>query len=157
MKNLLLSPLPTGDARHDLAGRHLPSVIEEILAVAPDLKSYLAPLWNKAQSSAPEMTPYWWGVTAACLSEAAKEHLQFDEIERIFAGREHDIGSAKMLAQMIAPMSLEVALAHLRAFIADGDEGGEVSQAQAMNAHNAVCIHIARMQMKATHQSETAP
>lgn len=49
------------------------------------------------------------------------------------------------IAKMTPRFDVDTALAHLAAHLSDGDELGEVSHADACDALNSVCIHVARI------------
>ena len=66
--------------------RNLVEVIDEIVAVAPDLQEALASTRSSAEFTAPEMMARVWGQTATVLNRVALNHPKNAEIQKIFAG-----------------------------------------------------------------------
>lgn len=66
--------------------RYLPDVIDELVAVAPDLESGLSPIKSSALYAAPELQGELWGRTFHYLNNYAGEHPKKPELAKIFSG-----------------------------------------------------------------------
>jgi hypothetical protein len=67
--------------------RQLHEVIDQILAIAPDLKDALAGTRSSCVYQPPECQPQLWDRAALVLNTNASEHPKRDEIAAIFSGK----------------------------------------------------------------------
>lgn len=67
--------------------RNLVDVIDQLVAVAPELKDCLASVRSSALFAAPEIAYVHWNRAAEILSDNATTHPKADELRRIFAGQ----------------------------------------------------------------------
>ena len=64
--------------------RNLPDVIDQILAVAPDLEPCLSDAKSSAMYSSPEMEHFWWQEVSDVLNDHAESHSKAKEIAAIW-------------------------------------------------------------------------
>ena len=67
--------------------RNLHEVLDQIVAVAPDLKDVLAGTRQSCVYQPPECHPELWDRAAVILNHHSSEHPKRDELMAIFSGR----------------------------------------------------------------------
>ena len=66
--------------------RSLSTVIDSIVAIAPDLEQHLSSVRTSSTFAAPEMQYIWWNKAAMILTNYASDHPKSNEIAAIFGG-----------------------------------------------------------------------
>ena len=70
--------------------RNLRTVIDSIIAIAPELEPHFDYLKESIQYSAPEMMYMWWNEAAFILNDVADNHPKVNDIAAIFSGVPND-------------------------------------------------------------------
>ena len=70
-----------------MIGRNLVKVVDEIVAIAPDIEDVLRGRRQSTLYTAPEIMHLRWNEVAAILNEVAVNHPKAEEIAAIFSGK----------------------------------------------------------------------
>ena len=70
--------------------RNLSTVIDSIIAIAPELEPHFDSLKESIQYAAPEMMSMWWNEAAFILNNEADNHPKANDIAAIFSGVPND-------------------------------------------------------------------
>jgi hypothetical protein len=69
-----------------MSERHLDTVLEQIIEIAPDLHNSLYPVMQSAKFAAPENMGYWWRQANTILNAIAVKHEKREQIQAIYSG-----------------------------------------------------------------------